>query len=184
MALMLSLMFAIDVTERRVAFDRSNIKLEIEEVGAAVALRTMEVVRDRPYDANLIPVLGSFIEGDEVANKAALTFWLNVLMAKQMPTSPGRGCHVFDPSFPPCPDINAFNKIDPFTVGHPIGTDTLWYEVGIEVRYVDADGNPQSNPGLTKEAIVYVQDLWPESGRKGVYLRSPIRLSRIVSLQL
>jgi hypothetical protein len=183
LALMIALTFSNDATKRRIDFDRSNIRLEYAELGASIALRTIEVVRERPFDANL-NAIGWFVDGEFMTHQSILSSVLTGLMAKSFPTSAGRGCQVFDASKPPCLDMNAFNAVDPFAMPYVIGSDTLWFSVGIELGYVDGDGLASSTPEMTKQVAVTVQDFWPDTGRKGVFIPTPIRLSRIVSLQM
>ncbi len=56
LALVMALMYSNDVSQRRIDFDRNNLKMEVEEMATAVALETLARIRELPYDDGLKPL--------------------------------------------------------------------------------------------------------------------------------
>ncbi len=179
LALLVATMFSFSITEKSLHFQRSSIAQEIEEMSASVALRAMEIIRERPYESQIFNPTSGLLPIDP---STATLADLQVRLVGTLPT--GMRCSVFGVGGDDCADLNDFNEMETATLPFVAGTDTLYFRVDIDVNYVDADMKNTATPSFRKQVTVKVQDYWPQNGRVGFYVPTPIELSRVITLTL
>ncbi len=179
LGLMVATIFSFSVTEKSLHYQRAAIVQEIEEMGASMALKTMEIIRERPFESEILTPSDSLLAplDPEVATLAELKTRLALVLPD------GKACSVFGTGLDDCADISDFNKMQTATLPFVAGTDTLYFNVDVTVRYVDAGMNA-SGPSFRKQVTVLVEDYWPQNGRSGHYIPTPITLSRVMTLTL
>ena len=163
-ALMAATSFSYTVLQRQVHMQRQSIAREVEEMAAAVALETLEVIRSRTFDQ-----AEAFCEeGDEKNCKLKgesndvkhFTYYKNsdhFRSRSKFNDSEGKACHSsaawwdkdygqwIDPSWggkywwaEDCNDIDDYHKMKPATIKMPMGDDdgVIEFHVEVEVEYV------------------------------------------------
>ncbi len=215
LALVMALTYANDVTERRIDFDRDNLRMEVEEMGASVALEMLARIREMPYDDGLKPLeqykgldgrLLSGITDDTILGDLATLTASN----KRCKNTRGRdpkdlddwrawngdgGDDVERPDRKmgygnwrdDCMTMNDFNGARTIQIAYPLSGGEVVFDVDIEMTYVvNLDGAlvGVATPQLQKQVTVSVSDVWNDGARSGVFLPSPIRISRVFSLEV
>ena len=168
LALMMTATYAFNVTQRHVAMQHMIIAREIEEMAASTALEAMEIVRARRFDQAVAAV-----PPGQVLNVSNLT-WNN--MTDHFPT--GKSCKPFQPAGATCDYIEDFHKANIERRAFEMGTHTIYFDVEIEVEYVDNTMERSNSREIHKRVTVRIQDYWP-NGRQ--FLNQPIELSRVIS---
>lgn len=180
LGLIVATLFAFSVTEKGLYFQRAAVQQEIEEMGAAIGLKAMEIIRERDYESEILyPANPLVLPLDpELATIADLESRL----AYPLPT--GKACSVFGTGLDDCNDISDFNRMQTATMPFVAGTDTLFFKVDVTVDYVDASIEPLNSISFRKQVTVSVRDYWPGPNRTGQYIAQPITLSRVMTLTL
>lgn len=179
LGLIVATIFSFSITEKSLHFQRAAIVQEIEEMGASIGLRAMEIIREREYESEILhPINGATPLSPETSTVADLVSRL----ASPLPT--GRACSVFGAGADDCNDVSDFNEMQTATLPFLAGSDTLYFKVDVDVRYVDASLAISAAPTFRKLVTVTVQDFWPNSNRTGHYIPTPITLSRVMTLTL
>ncbi len=179
LGLIVATIFSFSVTEKTLHYQRAAIVQEVEEMGASVGLRAIEVIRERPFESEILTPTGTKLPLElDKASVADLT----ARLATAMPQ--GRGCAVFGAGTDPCADVSAFNQMKTATMPFLAGADTLFFKVDVRVHYVDAALDSSATVTFRKLVTVEVRDYWPHSKRTGFYIPQPITLSRVMTLTL
>ncbi len=179
LALIVATIFSFSVTEKSLHYQRAAVVQEIEEMGAAVGLRAMEIIREREYESEILHPVGVLAPlNTETATVADLQNRLVGVMPK------GRACAVFGTGADVCDDLSDFNEMQTATLPFVAGSDTLFFKVNVEVDYVNAALAVSNTPTFRKQITVLVQDYWPGSNRTGFYIPEPINISRVMALTL
>lgn len=179
LGLIVATIFSFSVTEKSLHYQRAAITQEIEEMGASIGLRVMEIIRERDYESEILYPTAPLTPLDP----GAATVWdLQSRMANPLPT--GRACAVFGAGAFDCNDISDFNAMKTATLPFVAGTDTLFFKVDVDVIYVESDLSPSPGVSFRKQVTVRVQDYWPGLNRTGAFIPTPIKLSRVMTLTL
>ena len=147
------------------------IAREMEEMGTSLGLEVMEVIRARAFDQAVINK-----STDGTVTDLNLFTYLN--SDDHFPT--GSGCSVFGTGADQCDDIDDFHKMKTATLPFVLGLDSVYFDIDVEVAYVDNATNRYNGRTFNKQVTVFVQDAWPASGRKP-FLPKPLEISRIFS---
>lgn len=181
LGLIVATIFSFSVTEKSLHFQRASVTQEIEEMGAAVGLRAMEVIREREYESEILHPADTVVTPPLNPETATIAD-LQGRLASPLPT--GRACSVFGTGAYDCSDTSDFNDMVTATLPFIAGDDTLFFKVDVDVEYVEADLTPSVGVSFRKQVTVTVQDFWPKRNRTGVYIPDPITLSRVMTLTL
>ena len=147
------------------------IAREMEEMGTSLGLEVMEVIRSRAFDQAVI---------DKTVTGAASDLNLFSYNNSSNHFTTNRGCSVFGTGSYDCDDLDDFHKMKTATMPFVIGLDSVYFDVDVEVEYVDNYTERHNGRTFNKQVRVFVQDAWPMSGRDP-YLPRPIEISRIFS---
>ena len=175
LAMMIAVTFSYSTQVRYVDVQRTTMAGEMREMGSAVAVEMIELLRERAYDAWLVSNDTDGMTSSQIISSFEL----------KDPTdhfSGGLGCDVLDAGSDACEAVEHFHNMETAQVPFVISVDTFYFDVDIRVRYVDEMGQPASNRTASKEVTVLVRDTWP-SGLEPL-LREPIQLSRVFTYQM
>lgn len=169
LAMILAVNFAVSVNQWYVAFQRATLKREIEEMAQSVAIETMEIIRTRAFDQAVVDGLTNGTVND-------LTLFSDTT---DFGTPSNLHCQAFGGTAT-CDDIDDFHNqrvLRPFVMGQ----DTVWFNVGITVEYVDYNALGEAvratAPTAFKRVTIAVQDDWKNT--LDPFLSVPIRLQRV-----
>lgn len=147
------------------------IAREMEEMGTSLGLEVMEVIRARAFDQAVV--------SKTTTGKASdLNLFTYNNSTNHFPTN--RGCSVFGTGGYDCNDVDDFHKMKTATLPFVLGLDSVYFDVNVEVEYVDASTTRKNQRTFYKQVTVKVQDTWPVSGRNP-FLPKPIEIARIFS---
>ena len=147
------------------------IAREIEEMGTSLGLEVMEVIRTRAYDQAVV---------DNSTTGAASDLALFTYNNHTNHFNTGKGCSVFGTGAYDCDDVDDFHKMQTATLPFVIGLDSVYFEIDVDVEYVDNAMSRHNGRTFNKQVTIAIQDVWPGSGRDP-YLPVPIRISRVFS---
>jgi len=166
LALMVAMFLSFGQMQSSLQFQDQSFRGEFEQMALGVGMQTIEVVRARAFDSE---VLGT---GDDVV--------LDPSVFSDIPDSLSYDCRLHpsqdDGDVQDCQAIEEFNGtrgVVPF----PLAGDSIDYEVEVEVQYVCADLEPCNGPTGRKKVNVFVQDV-PRDGQSPM-LSEPIRYSEV-----
>ncbi len=208
LALMMALMYSNDVSQRRIDFDRDNLSMEVEEMATAVALETLARIREMPYDGGLKPLeqykgadgrlLAGLTDQSILSDLAPLVKGGKKCKEKKAKggkeEKKGKG-NAFghgkkeagDTWSSACATMNDFNGMETALVAYPLAGGEVDFGVEVDITYVESIGGamvPVTAPKLQKQVTVEVTDVWSGGARTGVFLPTPIRISRVFSLEV
>ncbi|HEX7069575.1 MAG TPA: hypothetical protein VF190_02165 [Rhodothermales bacterium] len=155
----------------RVHLQSRAIAREMEEMGTSLGLEVMEVIRSRAFDQAVI---------NKTTTGAATDLNLFSYNGAQNHFTTGNGCSVFGAGATDCNDIDDFHKMQTATLPFVLGSDSVYFDVDVEVEYVDDSMARYNGRTFNKQVTVYVQDAWPGSSRDP-YLTQPIEIARVFS---
>jgi len=161
---------AFTVQQWSIFSQRTSIARELEEMGGAVALESMEVIRTRAFDQ-------AVLDGTVTQSLSDLA-----LMEFDTPSNhfrTGIGCSVFGTGFEDCNDIDDFHAMKTAYVPFIMASDTVTFAVNVEVFYVKDDLTRATQRTFNKKVIVSVIDSW--DGIQKPFLARPIKLERALS---
>ena len=154
----------------RVHLQHRAIARELQEMGSALALEVMEVIRSREFDQ-------AVIDGSTSGSPADLAHFSYQNGTDHFST--GNACSVFDAGMDVCDDVDDFHAMAPAVLPFVLASDTVFFQVEVDVQYVDDTLARHNGRTFNKQVTVYVQDIWP-SGRDP-YLPAKSELSRVFS---
>ncbi len=168
LALILATSFTLSVYQKQHALQKATIFRELQEMAAAVAVETMEIVRARAFDEAVVNGSTAGTTADIQLFSDTTDFGVNGL------------CDAFGGTAV-CDDIDDFHgqqPVRPFV----LGIDTIYFKVNIHVEYVtyDASGEAIHSNVKTehKRVRLSVQDYWDNLDP---YISIPIELERTFS---
>jgi hypothetical protein len=146
LALMIATMLNFNQMQAQLRTDQQAVRAELHQMALGVAMESMEVVRARAYDENVIGV-----PEDEV----------NVPNDFSGPTfSTGNNCNAFtEETTPTCHDVDDFHEMVPATKQFDLPDAQFDFRIEMEVRYVNEDLDPVNAKTRWKEVIISVQDV-------------------------
>jgi hypothetical protein len=168
LALIIASVFSFN-QERAVMQGRvAMVDAEMEVMASGVALQVMEYVGSKAFDDQTA-------DGEKVTEAASLTSFGGFGVA-------GR-CDVVAPinteyPYQACDDLDDFHAMETEPVPFMLKSETLSFDVTVEVHYVHADGSAASGQTFDKKVVVSVQ----QSGAVS-YLAAPVVLSRTFSYE-
>ncbi|QXD14504.1 hypothetical protein GQ464_013840 [Rhodocaloribacter litoris] len=172
-AMMLMTTYSVSVQRQHVFMQQRDIAREIEEMAGSVALEAMEIIRTRAFDQAVL---------DSTVTRTLSDVDLFSFNTAQEHFTTGRACSVFGLGGDVCDDIDDFHRMQTATVPFPMGTDTLYFTLDVEVMYVDENFERHDAPTFHKAVTVSVQDTWPGIDRTP-FLNEPVRLSRVFAYE-
>ncbi len=172
-AIMLVTTYTLNVQQQYVFNQQRDVTREIEEMAGSVALEVMEVIRARPFDQ-------AVVDGAVTGTLEDLDLFSFVNATDHF--TPGQGCSVFGAGVDLCDDIDDFHKMQTALIPFAMGVDTVYFNVDVEVYYVDENLERFDGRTFSKAVTVTVEDTWPGSDLEP-YLAQPVQLSRIFSYE-
>jgi len=166
LALMVAVFLSFGQMQSSQRFQDQSVRGEMEQMALGVGMQTIEVVRARVFDS---AVLGT---GDDVVLEPSVFSDIPGSLSEDCRLHPGQN----DSNVQDCKTIEEFNGTTG-TVPFPLATDSVDFEVEVEVDYVCADLEPCSGPTARKKVTVFVQDASPD-GQPHI-LPEPIRYSEV-----
>lgn len=161
---------ALTVQQWSLYSQRSNITRELEEMGGAVALETMEMIRTRAFDQAV---------NDGTVTQSLADLGLMEFASPYEHFRTGLGCSIFDMGSEDCNDIDDFNKMKTAWVPFVLAEDTVLFSVDVEVYYVDDGLNRATARTFNKKVVVSISDVWANG--QDSYLSEPIQLARVLT---
>lgn len=148
LALSLAALFAFNSQQHFIVMQKRYITQEIYEIGSAIAVESMEIIANQPYDAD-----GSFGDGRK---------------CEQFYAGGGGGILVV-PGTVVCDDIDDFHNMPTAIRTFEINGKEFDFTVDVEVTTIT------SGSATGKEVTVSVRDDW---GGESLFMDEPITLSR------
>ncbi len=172
-AIMLVTTYTLSVQQQYVFNQQKDVSREIEEMAGSVALEVMEVISARPFDQ-------AVLDGTVTGTLDDLALFSFVNATDHFTT--GHACSVFGTGLDLCDDLDDFHKMQTALIPFAMGVDTVYFNVDVEVYYVDDNLERIDDRSFSKAVTVIVEDTWPGSDLEP-YLAQPIELSRIFSYE-
>ena len=172
-AIMLVTTYTLSVQQQYVFNQQKDVSREIEEMAGSVALEVMEVISARPFDQ-------AVLDGTVTGTLDDLPLFSFVNATDHFTT--GHACSVFGTGADLCDDLDDFHKMQTALIPFAMGVDTVYFNVDVEVYYVDDNLERVDDRSFNKAVTVTVKDTWPGSDLEP-YLAQPIELSRIFSYE-
>jgi hypothetical protein len=163
---------AFTVQQWSIFSQRTSIARELEEMGGAVALESMEIIRTRAFDQSVINGLVTHTLADLG------------LMEFDTPSNnfrTGARCSVFGTGFEDCNDIDDFHAMETARMPFIMASDTVIFAVNVEVFYVTDELVRANQRTFNKKVVVSVIDSW--DGIQDPFLARPIQLERVMSYE-
>lgn len=171
-ALAAAMLFSYQQMRARAQSQFQTYSAEMEQMALGIGMQTMEVVRARAFDA---ATLGVPEETIVPTGEFTLESGFGIAGDCQLyPGGSGADCSTVE-------EFHATSGEVPF----PLASESLWFDVEIEVRYVCANMERASISGACtpptsrKEVVVNVQDVPPGDGSPR--LAEPITYSEVFS---
>lgn len=168
LALMIATLFSYNQERSMLHMRETMIDTEMEVMASGVALQVMEYIGRKAFDDQTT-------DGERVATAAELT------------SASGFGvsgkCDVVAPiqtvsPYSDCDDLDDYDHMALERVPFVLKTDTVYFDVTAEVKYVESDGSESFSPTFDKQVTVYVRN----DGDKQ-YMQAPVMLSRTFSYE-
>lgn len=168
-ALMVLSLLSFNQQQAFVRVQESMVDMEMEVMASGVALQVMEYVARKDYDEVTK-------DGNRINHASALS------EASSFGAS-GQRCKVYPFSenvkaYGTCDDLDDFHNMPLEPVPFILKEDTLYFDVTVEVEYLDAAGDPTTVKSFEKKVTVRVQNA---GGTQ--FMKHPIWLSRTFSYQ-
>ncbi len=164
-------MYSLNTQRYEMLVQNRDIRREMEEMAGSVALEAMEIIRTREFDQ-------AVIDGSTTGALTDLLLFSFNLGENQFTT--GNQCSVFGTGGDTCDDIDDFHSMETAIRPFVLGTDTVFFAVDVDVRYVTDELVPSAFVTTNKEVTVKVQDYWVDGS---AYIAKPIELTRVLTYE-
>ncbi|NNE34707.1 MAG: hypothetical protein HKN13_05700 [Rhodothermales bacterium] len=161
---------ALNTQRYEMLVQQRDITRELEEMAGSIALETMEIIRTRAFDQSVI---------DGTATGESTDIGVMEIASGENQFATNQHCSVFGGA-DSCDDIDDFHGMQTATRPFVMGLDTLWFNVDVDVHYVDVSMNHSASATPNKEVTVEVTDFWPNGTS---YFAQPVTLSRVFSYE-
>ena len=145
------------------------VDMEMEVMASGVALQVMEYIARKDYDEVTK-------DGNRIDNVNALTaassFGAGGMPCKVYPFSEDKS------AYGDCDDLNDFHDMPLEPVPFILQDDTLYFNVTVQIQYLNAAGEPTTSKSFEKRATVRVRNTGDTQ-----FMKHPIWLSRTFSYQ-